>query len=77
MCSRSWDTDGDGQISLPEFATAMKDLGCGLAKPQMEALFKEWDRDGGGSIDYKEMQRILRVSPPVAAKGASGKLKSK
>ena len=36
----------------------------------------EWDKDGGGSIDFKELQKVLRApaSPPVpAAKKSSGK----
>ena len=32
----------------------------------IDALFTEWDKDGGGSLGLRELQRILRASPKAA-----------
>ena len=47
-------------------------LGFDASKKDIDELFNSWDKDGGGSLDFKELQKILR---PPAASGVS-KLKS-
>ena len=41
----------------------------------IDELFSQWDRDGGGSIDYKELQKILKPTPSDTSKTPS-KLKA-
>ena len=78
---RSWDTDGDGEVSRAEFHRAMPELGLDVEKHDIDALFDEWDRDGGGSLDLKELQKVLRATPgpsvatAAAVAGAASKLK--
>jgi len=56
---RSWDADGDGEVSRAEFHKAMPALGLEVPKADVDELFNAWDKDGGGSLAYKEMRRIL------------------
>ena len=45
-----------------------------LTRPQdIDELFSEWDADGGGSITYKELQKILKPTSP----GIKGMVKGK
>lgn len=68
---RSWDADGDGQVSRAEFHKAMPALGLEVPKQVIDELFSEWDKDGGGEIGYSELCKILRAPrpKPAAAKG--------
>ena len=38
----------------------MPALGLDVPKRDIDKLFDEWDSDGGGSIDFKELQKILK-----------------
>ena len=58
---REWDTDGDGEVSREEFRKAMPMLGLDVPRVAVDALFDSFDKDGGGSIDYKEMSKMLRA----------------
>jgi len=58
---REWDTDNDGEVSRDEFHKAMPKLGLDVDKEVTNALFDSWDADGGGTIDFKELQKQLRV----------------
>ena len=75
---RSWDTNGDGLISRAEFGKVVHLLGFeertsvddqtgirGLEKV-VDALFRELDKDGSGSIEYLEMKAAI-CPPPAAA----------
>ena len=69
---RSWDADGDGQVSRAEFHKAMPALGLDAPKETIDALFSEWDKDGGGEIGYAELRKILQSAsrapgPPAKA----------
>jgi len=59
---RSWDSDGDGQVSRAEFHRAMPALGLDVPKPIIDDLFSEWDKDGGGELGYQELRKILSSS---------------
>ena len=80
---RSWDADGDGQVSRAEFHKAMPALGLEVPKKYIDDLFTEWDADGGGSLGYNELSKILRAggtrktaaAPAVAATAFVAKLK--
>ena len=56
---RSWDTDGDGEVTRKEFHEAMPRLGLDVPKESIDELFDEWDKDGGGAINLNELRRIL------------------
>jgi hypothetical protein len=67
---RSWDANGDGNISRKEFHKAMKVLGYDVGKKAIDQLFDEWDVDGGGELGLKEMQKILaKASPKIRKAG--------
>lgn len=60
---RSWDADGDGEISRKEFHKAIPALGIEATKADVEEVFNTWDSDGGGSLAYKELRKILSTRP--------------
>ena len=68
---RSWDTNGDGQVSRAEFHEAMPKLGLDVEKKVIDDLFTEWDKDGGGEIGYPELKKILQESKMKMAKQAT------
>ncbi len=47
---------------MKEFVKGCSDFGCDLSKDEMETVFQMMDKDGGGSIDFDEFLRALRVS---------------
>ena len=57
---RSWDVDNDGMIRKVEMRQAVAALGFDAPQAAVDALFDSFDRDGGGSIEYKELHRVLR-----------------
>jgi len=66
---RSWDANGDGQVSRAEFHRAMPALGLEVPKETIDELFSQWDVDGGGELGYKELRKILaQSSKPLAPK---------
>ena len=71
------DVAGDGEISRKEFHAAMPKLGLEVSKADIDELFDSWDADGGGSLTFKELQKILRAPPAnksaTAAKKAGKK----
>ena len=71
--------DGDGTVSKKEFRRAMPMLGFDVPVAEIDALFDEFDSDGGGDIGLGEMQRILRRAgggAGGASKEARASLKS-
>ena len=77
---KSWDRDGDGQVSLNEFRKAIPALGLVVPPWVIDGLFESWDKDGGGSLAYRELKRILNEKPaalqeanaPAALRAANG-----
>ena len=61
---RSWDTNSDGEVSRLEFHKAVPALGLEVPTFDVDELFNTWDKDGGGSLAYKELKRILQAPPP-------------
>lgn len=57
---RSWDADGDGEVTRKEFHLAMPKLGLDVPKKDIDELFTEWDKDGGGALNLRELQKILQ-----------------
>jgi len=64
---RSWDTDGDGEVSRAEFHKAMDALGFEVPRKTIDDLFTEWDLDGGGTLSYNELSKVLKGSRLRAA----------
>jgi len=65
---RSWDADGDGEVTRAEFHKAMKALGLEVPKKDVDLLFDEWDKGGDGAIGFKELQKILSSTRPTSPK---------
>ena len=52
-------------------------LGFEATKKDINELFDSWDKDGGGSLDFRELQKILKAPPPKEkVQKATGKLKA-
>ena len=56
---RSWDEDGDGEVSHSEFQKAMPKLGIIAKYNEVKAVFKSWDLDGVGTLSIDELESIL------------------
>ena len=71
---REWDINNDGQVSKEEFRRAMPLLGLDVPTSEVDRLFDEFDKDGGGEIGMGEMNKLLRrtaaVQPTVTASPA-------
>jgi len=55
------DDDGNRSLSLAEFKKGCRDYGLELESDVVQQMFKEFDKDGSGSIDFDEFLRALRV----------------
>jgi len=55
------DDDGNRQLSLQEFKKGCRDYGLDLEADAVQEMFRQFDRDGSGSIDFDEFLRALRV----------------
>ena len=62
---RGWDKDGDGIVSKPEFVKALKTLGFKFELETAAQLFAEFDADGSGEIDLKELKRKILEADKV------------
>ena len=57
---RSWDEDGNGNVSKEEFYAAMCVLGAMAHKNVVDGLFDSFDTDGSGEITFSELDKLLR-----------------
>ena len=75
---RSFDKNGDGQVSKVEFRQVLPLLELPkYGNAEMDAVFECIDLDGGGSIDFKEMQKLLHREMKLPAwmqVGAKGEI---
>lgn len=71
-----WDVDGNGSISLAEWRDALARFGVmdssHEATDAAERLFELLDRDGSGTLDYRELHVALRQSTELGAKLKAG-----
>jgi len=52
-------------------------LGLEVPSAEIDTLFSEWDRDGGGSLDFTELKKILSQSaPPTPLQQAGNAVKN-
>ena len=56
---RFFDKDGEGKVSCEEFVQGCQTLHIGILDSQAAALFKSWDMDGGGSIEFGEFKKCM------------------
>jgi len=49
-----FDTDGDGSISTKDLQTIMKQLGHDPTEAELRDMVKEVDRNGSGTVNFKE-----------------------
>ena len=66
---REWDKDQDGQVTKKEFSKGLASLKMSVDAADIDALFAHLDPDGSGTLDYKELQSVLRNNAPT--KGVS------
>ncbi len=56
------DDDGNRVIDFKEFKKAVASCGIDFDRKECEELFYQFDRDGGGTLDFDEFLSKLRVS---------------
>merc|ERR1711975_30191 len=55
---------------VQEFAKAMERFGIILMDDEMEGLFKKYDADNSGAMDYQEfIKGLMSVEPPETSNG--------
>jgi len=59
---RQIDVDGSGHISAAEFVGALEDFGLRAGLETASAVFASLDGDGSGSIEYRELEKMLNRS---------------
>ena len=69
---RMWDVDGDGQVTKKEFRKAVMTLGFTVERKEVDALFELLDKDKGGSIEYRELNRFLKRDAKLSGRPGSG-----
>ena len=57
---REWDEDGNGLVDKKEFRKAVAAFGFEANKEVVDALFDSLDVDGGGTLDYNELNKAFR-----------------
>lgn len=58
---QAWDENQDGKVSKREFRRAVKLLGLSASKADVDSLFDSFDPDGSGTIEFKEINAMLRT----------------
>lgn len=56
------DDNENRSLDFKEFLKGLNDYGLLIEKDEASALFRHFDRDGSGSIDFDEFLIALRVN---------------
>ncbi|KAH7970632.1 hypothetical protein HPB49_012779 [Dermacentor silvarum] len=59
---RIMDDSGDKKLDMEEFKKGLQDFKVFLSPSEVDALFKDLDKDGNGTISFNEFLIALRVS---------------
>ena len=66
---KQWDENGDGGVDKAEFRKAVPQMGipmmANIPAEDIDALFDSLDVDGGGTISYKELKKLLENKPVI------------
>ena len=57
-----FDKDRSGHIDVHEFQKAMAKIEAPLSNEEAQTVFNHIDRDGSGTVEYKELVSALKVS---------------
>jgi len=57
---RIYDDNGNKQLDKGEFKKGLQDYGLRLTNGEVDLIFKEYDKDGSGSISFDEFLTALR-----------------
>ena len=61
-------------VDKKEFREACRQLGLeSISTADLDALFASFDHDGGGTVDFKELNRMLRKQAQIAEKLRPGR----
>ena len=59
-----------GAVRRRHFCVGMRELGLEVPLEAVDALFRSWDADGDGNLEYEELARALRSEPSELVRGA-------
>lgn len=51
----------------------MPALGLNVPQKDIDQLFGDWDKDGGGALNLRELTKILRAPPPSSKDAGANK----
>lgn len=58
---KHFDLDGFGTIEPAEFKKALETLGCTFAAHELDAVFRKFDKDSNGRLDYEEFGNMFAI----------------
>ena len=76
---KSWDKNGDGEISRAEFRLAVNDkkgLNVQGSAAEIDALFDSFDTDKGGTLDLQELKPCLQLLQDAVGKSLGAELQA-
>jgi len=58
---KHFDLDGFGTIEPHEFRKALETIGCLFKDHEMDAIFRQYDKDNNGKLDYEEFANWFAI----------------
>lgn len=65
-----FDRDGNGTLSQLEFTKSLSQLGCYFNDTEIDCLFKRFDTNRSGKIDYEEFAGFMALKGSGLIKGS-------